>query len=510
MSISSTNNKAKNIIKRAPVVAVVGHIDHGKSSLLDYIRKANIVEGEAGGITQHISAYEVNWTANKGSKDEKVSDITFLDTPGHAAFSSMRERGVEIADIAILLVSAEDGAKPQTKESYKAIEKSGLPYIVAINKIDKPGANMDMTKNSLADIGVYLEGWGGDIPFVAISAKVGTGINELLDLIVLQSEMMELEIDMSKEGYGIVLESFVDTKRGISATLIVKGGAIHKGSTIWSADSISPTRIMEDFLGKATLEVPAGRPIKVTGFNRVPEAGRSFFAFDKKRDAEEALEEFIQEKKKVEVQIDYTYSKDFILPLIIKADMAGSLEAVEKEIASIKIEGVKIKIIKKEVGPVMESDVTVANIDKSTALIAFHTSTDRKAMGASLRLNVKINNFDIIYKLSEWLLEYATQAKPKVEVEEVAGVLKVIRVFNRNKTSQVVGGKVEMGLLKNNGSIRITRKDIFIGKGKIVELQSMKQNVQEVQEGTECGLMVDSKYDIAEGDKLEFIIKKTI
>jgi translation initiation factor IF-2 len=507
MSISSKNSensKTKNVVKRAPVVAVVGHIDHGKSSLLDYIRKANIVEGEAGGITQHISAYEVNWKTSDG----KESPITFLDTPGHAAFSSMRERGVEIADIAILVVSAEDGAKPQTKESYKAIEKSGLPYIVAINKIDKPGANMDMTKNSLADIGVYLEGWGGDVPFVLISAKVGTGINELLDLIVIQSEIMDLEVDLSKEGYGVVLESFVDTKRGISGTLIVKGGAIHKGSTIWSADSISPTRIMEDFLGKASLEVPAGRPIKVTGFNKVPEAGRSFFAFDKKRDAEEALEEFIQEKKKIEVQEDFSFSKDFILPIILKADMAGSLEAVEKEIRSISVEGVKIKIIKKEVGPVMESDVTTANIDKTTALIAFHTTTDKKAMDASLRLNV--NNFDVIYKLSEWLIEYIKEAKPKTEIEEVAGTLKVIRVFNRNKTSQVVGGRVEMGLLRNNGTIKITRKDIFVGKGKIVELQSMKQNVNEVQEGTECGLMVDSKYDIAENDRLEFIVKKTI
>jgi translation initiation factor IF-2 len=502
------SNPSNSLIKRAPVVAIVGHVDHGKSSILDYIRKANVVDGEAGGITQHISAYEVNWKTSDG----KESPITFLDTPGHAAFTSMRERGVEIADIAVLVVSAEDGAKPQTKESYNAIQKIGLPYIVAINKIDKPGAQVDMVKNSLSDIGVYLSGWGGDISFVETSAKTGQGMDDLLDLIVIQSEMMDLSVNPKEEGTGVVLESFVDTKRGISATLIVKGGAIHKGSTILAGTAISPTRIMENFLGKQMPEVEAGRPVKVTGFSEVPASGSTFRAYDKKRTAEDELEErqLVAKEVREEKMEEFIFTEDFILPVIIKADVAGSLEAVEKELMKSQIEGVKIKIIKSEVGPVMESDVQVAGIDKNTVLLAFHTPTDKKAVDVADRLNVPVNSFDIIYKLSEWFAEYVQAAKPKKEIEEVAGTLKVIRVFNRNKDSQVVGGKVETGLMKNNGIIRIVRRDSFVGKGKIVELQHLKQSVQEVREGSECGLMVDSKYDIAEGDRLEFITKKII
>lgn len=502
------SNSSKNIKKRAPVVAIVGHVDHGKSSILDYIRKANVVDSEAGGITQHISAYEVNWK----TADGKESPITFLDTPGHAAFSSMRERGVEIADIAILVVSAEDGVKPQTKESFNAIQKIGLPYIVAINKIDKPGANVEMVKNTLADIGVYLEGWGGDISFVETSAKTGQGMNDLLDLIVIQSEMMDLSVNLKDEGTGVVLESFVDTKRGISATLIVKGGAIHKGSTILAGTATSPTRIMENFLGKQIAEVEAGKPVKVTGFSDVPASGSTFKAYDKKRDAEDELEERIEEsKKEKENKFDeFLFTEDFVLPVIVKADMLGSVEAVEKELMKSEIEGVKIKIIKKEVGPVMESDVQMAAIDRNTVLLAFHTNIDKKAVDVADRLNVPVNSFDIIYKLSEWFEQYVKDAKPKKEIEEVAGTLKVIRVFNRNKDSQVVGGKIEQGVMRNGGMIKIVRRDTFVGKGKIVELQHLKQTVKEVQEGSECGLMIDSKYDIAEGDRLELVIKKIV
>ena len=489
-------------------MAIVGHVDHGKSSILDYIRKANVVDGEAGGITQHISAYEVNWK----TADGKESPITFLDTPGHAAFSSMRERGVEIADVAILVVSAEDGVKPQTKESFNAIQKIGLPYIVAINKIDKPGANVEMVKNTLADIGVYLEGWGGDISFVETSAKTGQGMNDLLDLIVIQSEMMDLNVNLKDEGTGVVLESFVDTKRGVSATLIVKGGAIHKGSTILAGTTTSPTRIMENFLGKQITEVEAGKPVKVTGFSDVPASGSTFKAYDKKRDAEDELEERIEDAKKDrEDKFDeFLFTEDFILPVIIKADMLGSVEAVEKELMKSEIEGVKIKIIKKEVGPVMESDVQMAGIDRNTVLLAFHTNVDKKAVDVADRLNVPVNSFDIIYKLSEWFEQYVKDAKPKKEIEEVAGTLKVIRVFNRNKDSQVVGGKVEQGVMRNGGMIKIVRRDVFVGKGKVVELQHLKQTAKEVQEGSECGLMIDSKYDIAEGDRLELIIKKVV
>jgi translation initiation factor IF-2 len=494
-----SSNSKNQTSKRAPIVAIVGHVDHGKSSLLDYIRKTKVVDGEAGGITQHISAYEVDW---------KGTSLTFLDTPGHAAFSSMRERGAQIADIAILIVSAEDGAKAQTKEAWETVEKTGIPVIVAINKIDKPGANIEMAKNSLSEIGVYVETWGGTIPYIPISAKVGTGIDELLDLIVLQSEIIDLDFNEKDEAEGIVLESFVDTKRGNSATLIIKKGSIHKGSVINSGVSVSPTRIMENFLGKTVTTAHAGQAIKVTGFDNVP--------YDKKRDAEDAQEESKLEAQEIKNMDDsheefqFLDEEIFVLPVIIKTDVLGTLEAVVKEIKNIEIENVKIKIIAKGVGPVIEKDIQSAKSDRNAVVIAFHTTIDKKARELSEIHGVKINEFDIIYKLSEWLHDFTKDAKPKKEIEEVVGTLKVIRVFNRSKDSQVVGGKVYTGSIKNKHTIQIVRKDIVLGKGRIVELQQFKQPAVEVKEGNECGLMVDSKYDIAEGDFLQMIVKKII
>lgn len=506
------SNKKNNLQKRAPIVAIVGHVDHGKSSLLDYIRKTKVVDSEAGGITQHISAYEVDWKTTDG----KSSKITFLDTPGHAAFSSMRERSAHIADIAILVVSAEDGAKAQTKEAWKTVEEAGIPVIVAINKVDKPGANIEMTKNSLSEIGVYVESWGGTIPFIPISAKVGTGIDELLDLIVLQSEIIDLDYNPEDTATGVVLESFVDPKRGTSATLIIKNGAIHKGSVIQSGVTISPTRIMENFLGKAITEAHAGQAVKVTGFSDVPNAGETFNCFDKKSDAEKAQTEaklVAQEIKNMDdshEEFQFLDDDIFVLPLVIKTDVLGTLEAVEKEIKNIQIENVKIKIISKAVGPVNEKDIQLAKSDKNSCVIAFHTTIDKKAREMSEIYGVKINEFDIIYKLSEWLQEFTKNAKPKKEVEEIIGSLKVIRVFNRSKDSQVVGGKVYSGSIKNKHMIQIVRKDVVIGKGRIVELQQFKQPATEVKEGGECGMMIDSKYDIAEGDFLQLIVKKII
>jgi translation initiation factor IF-2 len=494
-------------LRRAPIVAIVGHVDHGKSSLLDYIRKTKVVDDEAGGITQHISAYEVEWASQK---------ITFLDTPGHAAFSSMRERGASIADIAILVVSAEDGAKAQTAEAWKTIEAAGIPCIVAINKIDLPTANIDLAKNSLSEIGVYVETWGGTIPFVPISAKTGKGIDELLDLIVLQSEIIDLDYSENDEATGVVLESFVDAKRGRSATLIIKSGAIHKGAFIQSGISLAPTRIMESFNGKAIQTAHAGQAVKVTGFDEVPSAGNTFHAFDSKKDAENVQREekiAAQEFKNQDDSMDDFMFVDegiMVLPIILKTDVLGTLEAVESEIKKVSIPNVMIKVIGRGVGGVMEKDIQIAKSDKNSVIVAFHTTVDKKTRELAEINKVSIYEFDIIYKLSEWLQEFAKTVKPKVEIEEVLGSLKVIRVFNRSKDSQVVGGKVYTGVMKNKHTIQIERHGVKIGKGRIVELQSAKQQVNEVQAGTECGLMVDSKYDIAEGDMLQLIIKRTV
>ena len=277
------DNKKENKIERPPVVAVMGHIDHGKSTLLDYIRKTNIVDREAGGITQHISAYEVIHKDEKG-KDKK---ITFLDTPGHEAFSKMRERGAKIADIAILMVSAEDGVKPQTIEAYKTIVASNTPCIVAINKIDKPGADIERTKINLAENEIYLENFGGQTPFVLISAKVGTGVDELLSLILVLAEMENFTGDISLPASGFVLESNLDSKRGIQATLIIKNGSLKKGMVVAVEDSSCGTRIMENFLGKGVTDATFSSPVRLVGFDKVPKVGGEFMSFENKKEMEE-------------------------------------------------------------------------------------------------------------------------------------------------------------------------------------------------------------------------------
>jgi len=278
----SKQPQEKNIIERPPIIVVMGHIDHGKSTLLDYIRKTNVVEGESGGITQHISAYEVH------HKDKNGSDhrITFLDTPGHEAFSAMRARGAVLADIAILIVSAEDGIKAQTMEAYNEIKNSKTPFIVAINKIDKPNANPEKVKNELLEKEIYLEGYGGDIPYVEISAKTGQGIPEILDMMLLIAELEELKADTSVNGQGIVIESNVDPKKGISATLVITDGTLKKGMCISAGESISPVRLIENFLGESVPEATFSSPVRITGFNSVPKVGSKFVACASKKEAE--------------------------------------------------------------------------------------------------------------------------------------------------------------------------------------------------------------------------------
>jgi translation initiation factor IF-2 len=373
-----------------------------------------------------------------------------------------------------------------------------------------------MTKNSLSEIGVYVETWGGTIPYVPISAKTGKGVDELLDLIVLQSEIIDLDYSEDDEAQGIILESFVDGKRGRSATLILKAGAIHKGSFIQSGISLSPTRIMESFSGKPIETAHAGQAVKVTGFDEVPNAGQAFHSFDNKKDAEEAQRQEkinLQEFKMYDDSMDQFQFVDegiLILPIILKTDVLGTLEAVENEIKKIEIPNVMIKIIGRGVGGVMEKDIQLAKSDKNSVVVAFHTSVDKKARELAEINKISIYEFDVIYKLSEWLHEFAKTVKPKVEIEEVLGTLKVIRVFNRSKDSQVVGGKIYTGVMRNKHTIVIERNGIKIGKGRIVELQHAKQQVAEVQTGLECGLMIDSKYDIAEGDMLSVVVKKII
>jgi translation initiation factor IF-2 len=390
----------------------MGHVDHGKSTLLDYIRSTNVVAGEAGGITQHISAYEIEHTDQNGNLEK----ITFLDTPGHAAFTSMRERGAQVADIAILIVSAEDGVKRQTIESLETIKKSKVPYFVAINKIDKPNASPEKVKSELIEHEVYLEGYGGDIPFVEISAKQGTNVEDLLSTILLVAELEELTGDSSKPATGFVVESDVDEKRGISATLVVKDGVLTKGMFVTVGNMLGTTRILEDFTGKSIEEATFSTPIRITGFTsplkllggalvKVPKAGEEFNSFKTKKEAEA----FIEEMKETEDTTLSALESDIIgpgakiIPLIVRTDVLGTTEAILKEVKSLQREEVAFKLVSADCGDISEKDISFAQADPDTVIVGFNVKLDKKALDANEQIKATTKTFNIIYELTEWL-----------------------------------------------------------------------------------------------------------
>jgi translation initiation factor IF-2 len=492
-------NKNKNSITRPPVVVVMGHIDHGKSTLLDYIRKTNVTEKEAGGITQRISAYEFV------HKDEHGADqrITFIDTPGHEAFSKMRTRGADIADIAILVVSAEDGVKPQTLEAYKTILESKIPFIVAINKIDKPGANIEKTKIELAENEIYLENYGGKVPFALVSAKVGTGVDELLSLILILAELESFTGNPDEGASGIVLEANLDSKRGIGSTLIIKNGTIKKGMTVAVEDSICPTRMMENFLGKPIDGATFSSPIRLSGWSKMPRVGAEWMSFEKKADAEKYAKEWLSKKnspsgKKTEAATDKK-----IIPIVLKADVWGVVEALEKEIAKIKSDSAEFRIVTKDAGPISESDIKSIATGDNIIVIGFNVKADKSAMELAEKRGIAIAYFDIIYKMTEWLETEMQNRRPKVETMEVNGKAKIIKAFSRTKERQIVGGKVTEGVISLDSKVKIMRRDFEIGRGRIVNLEKGKAKTSNVDEGSEFGMMVESKIEIVAGDILE-------
>lgn len=486
---------------RQPVIAVLGHVDHGKSSLLDYIRKANVVDGEAGGITQRISAYEVEHK----QADGQLKKITFLDTPGHAAFQTMRERGAEIADIAILIVSAEDGVKAQTLEAWKTIDTHKLPYVVAINKIDKPGADIQKTKNSLVENGIYIEGYGGDVPCVEISAKMGTGVGFLLETLLLLVEMNELTATLTTEATGFVLESFVDPKRGISATLILKDGTLPSSGAIVAGTALSPIRIIEDFAGRPCKNPHAGQPIKVTGFDEIPPTGVIFVSSSDKKIMETLQEETKQNAVKVVLDPRIYRNAKVVVPVVIKADSLGTLDAVKREIKKRETDEIKIKIIAEGVGNISEGDIMLASSDEKTVIIGFTVKLEAKARDQADRFKITPKLFDIIYKLSEWFDTLIEDRLPYEEKETILGTLKILRNFSSQKEKHVIGGRVETGRIEHGALVRVIRRGVELGRGRITELQSQKIKTLTVIEGNECGLQVESKVEMIPGDVLEAI-----
>ncbi len=480
---------------RPPVVAIMGHIDHGKSTLLDYIRKTNIVAGEAGGITQHLSAYEISIPYQGTSRS-----ITFIDTPGHAAFTGMRERGASAADIAILVVSAEDGVKAQTVEALNTIKNAKIPFIIAINKIDRPEANIEKTKLTLAEHEVLVEGFGGDTPWVAISAKNGTAVQDLLETILLVADLESFEYSPTAPIEGTIIESRLEPKRGIAATAIIKQGVLKKGQFVVAGTSYTTTRILENFLGKTIDTAPAGTPVQLVGFDISPEVGASIVVFDKKRDAEDYIEEH---RAGGQTNADiFVAGTSKVVPLIIKTDVYGTAEAIEKEIKKIVIEGLQVKIISKGIGSIGEADIKRAQSDKETIILGFNTALDTSGRDLNEKVGATVQLFDIIYKLTEWLEVELEKRRPRVESREVGGTAKVIKVFSKTKERQVVGCRVLSGTISLGAKVSVLRRDFPLTEGTIVEVQQARQKLKEITEG-ECGLMVECKTDIAEGDVLE-------
>jgi translation initiation factor IF-2 len=479
--------------KRPPIVVVMGHIDHGKSTLLDFIRKSNVVDGEAGGITQHLSAYVVHHKTKDGAEEK----ITFLDTPGHAAFQKMRLRGADVADIAILVVSAEDGVKPQTLEALESIKQANIPFIVAINKIDKPGADILRTQTSLIEHEMYIEGMGGDIPWAPISAKAGTGINDLLDLVILSADLLELSGDTTMTASGTVVEGKMDPKRGNTATLIIKNGTLKSGQFVVSGSSYAPVRIMEDATGKSIKEASLSEPIGIVGWTSIPKAGAEFHVVTSKKEAEVLMSAIPNQMPAV-----HKRSTTPTIPVLIKADALGTIDAIEHELAQFTSERIVVRVIDTGVGAITASDVQAVSATKDAIIVGFNVKVDREAKDLAERLDVEIDTFSIIYELSDWLNTALKNRTPKMEEKIATGQAKVLKHFSTQKNTHVLGARIETGLLKLNTGVRVLRREIEVGRGTIKNLQQQKSDVKQVSEG-EFGTQIDAKFEIAPGDILE-------
>ena len=490
-------------MERPPIVAVLGHVDHGKSTLLDFIRKSNTVAKEAGGITQHVAAYEVEREKNGVQKR-----ITFIDTPGHAAFSAIRARGATAADIAILVVAADDGVKAQTLEALKSIRDAGTPFIVAINKIDKPNADKERTIRTLLDQNVFLEKYGGDVPWAAISAKTGEGVEDLLDLILLVAEIENFTGNSAAPACGYVIEAHRDQKRGLAATLIIRDGILRTGMAVLAGHALAPVRIMESHTGKTLTNATFSSPVQLIGFDELPEVGAEFHAYKNKKEAEVARPVLVATTKTAaQAPLAEGEVGPFAMPVIIRADASGSLEAIVQEISKLGDEFKKVHVVQSGIGTISENDVkTAIASDIPATVIGFNIGTDPIAEALALQHGVHIETFTIIYKLTERLEELLDENAPKRSVEEVTGRARVLKPFSSRKDEQVVGGKVIEGFLSRGGAVRILRRNTEIGVGKIKNIQTNKQDVDRIETDREFGAQITAPFEIAQGDTLECFV----
>ena len=476
---------------RPPVIAVMGHIDHGKSSLLDYIRKANVVAGEAGGITQHVAAY----IAEHGGRP-----ITFLDTPGHEAFKALRGRGAAAADIAILVVAADEGVMPQTLDALAAIQEAKIPFVVAITKIDKNNADIEHAKNSLLEKGIYLEGLGGEIAYAPVSSKTGAGVSELLDLVLLAADLLELTADSDASATGFVLESTQDPKRGASATLVVKDGTLALQSFVVAGDAFAPIRFIEDFRGARIETAGPSEPVRASGFSKLPSAGALFSIVKSKKEAE-ALAKENSKTSTLAPERSAAVAGITELPLIVKADVAGSLDAIVHELNKITHERASIRVVSSGVGAVSETDVKTAQAS-SAAIIAFNVGTDSVARDLAEREGLNIFSYSIIYELSTKVEELLLARVPTVSVEKELGRVLVLKPFSSSAKKQVLGARHVSGTISVGDRIKLMRRDIELTRGKILNLQQARADVKEIKVEGDFGMEIEAREDAAYGDEI--------
>ena len=492
----------EDLLPRPPVITIMGHVDHGKTTLLDYIRNSNVVEGEAGGITQHIGAYQIEYN------DEK---LTFIDTPGHAAFTEMRARGASVTDIVIIIVSAEDGVMPQTKEAIDHAKAANVPIVVAINKIDKPAANPDRIMTEMAENGINPEEWGGTTPFVRISAKTGEGIDKLLETIIAIAEVSELKANPSRYASGTVVESRIDKQMGGVASILIQNGTLRLGDPIVVGEFHGRIRTLRNDLGKDIVEAGPSTPVEITGLSGNPSAGDKFMAFESEHEARNIAEKrAIQAKERSFIRPTLSLEELFAsiqsgvkeINVVLKCDVRGSEEAVKNSLEKIDVEGVKVKIIRSGIGTITESDIVLAQASNAI-VIGFNVSPSNKTKEVAKEYSVEIRLYTIIYKVVEEM-EAAMKGMLDPEFEEVVtGTCEVKQLFRFSKVGTIAGVMVTSGLIKNNSSVRIIRDGVIIYTGKISSVQRGKDSVKEVKNGFECGITIDGYNDIKENDTFE-------
>lgn len=493
-----------HLVKRPPVVTVMGHVDHGKTTLLDKLRHSHVTEHEAGGITQEIGAYQVHYNDNL---------ITFLDTPGHAAFTEMRARGANITDITVLVVAADDGVMPQTVEAIHHAQAAKTPIIVAVNKIDKPGANPDRVTEELAKYNLIPEDWGGDTIFVKISAKFGKNLDELLDMILLQAEMMELTANPDQNAAGSVVEARLDQGRGSVATVLVQQGTLHVGDPIVVGNTFGRVRTMTNENGRRIKAATPATPVEITGLNEVPEAGDRFVVFDDEKTARAAGEERAKRAQDKERQRTSHVTLDNLfatmkkgemktLPIIIKADVQGSVEALSQSLQKIKVDGVRVDIIHQAVGAISQSDVTLAEASNAV-IIGFNVRPTPVAKSLADSSNIDIRLYRVIYNAIEEVEDAMKGMLEPVYEEETIGEVEVRQIYKASKVGTIAGGMVTSGKITRDAKVRLVRDGVVVYEGELGSLKRFKDDVKEVKSGFECGLTIENYNDIKENDVIE-------